>query len=486
MSYDPRDEPDKFVPWNLEAEQALLGCLMFSPESFHLVDPLINEGDFYEPFHGRLYAKIVKLTRADRLADPITLRTLFSIDPAFEDLGGIRYLADLVDRAPPAADSPHYAKEISSLALRREAIRVANEVIKAARDPDVSGGDLMAHLEKGVSQARSGRDDVVLLPWGDVSAGIVDRLDKPLERPLLSTGLKKIDKMIGGGERGDLIIVGARPSMGKSALASCIALNVASNGVPSKDGLIGGGTVEINGEMSVEQMGRRHLTDECFRQYMEQSPVYRDIRLRTLSDHQIKLLRQTHDRIKGLPLAMVKRTGLTLGRLRALLRRQKMLFESQGVSLDLVIIDHVGLIKTDEQGRARYEDQTVISATMKELGEELDCVMMGLAQLNRNVEAREDKRPQLSDLRDSGSWEQDADVVLGVYRDAYYAQREREPKKREDADLWFLRTTSREIEAIGLKVREGAVGTAKLWSDIGRNAIRDEDPDGWGAPPSLF
>lgn len=472
--HDPRDDEPSFQPWNLEAEQAVLGVLMFSAEAFHNVDPVLAAADFYEPFHSRLYARIAKLIQADRRPDPIVLKTLFAIDPAFEDLGGVRYLADLVDRAPMASEVLDYAKEISSLASRRDAIAIAAEVIKDARNPDISGSDLMASLEKGVAGSRKGRDDVVLLPWADVSSGIVYRLDKPHEKPLLSTGLKKVDKLIGGGERGDLIIIGARPSMGKSALASCIALNV---------GLNGGGVVEINGEMSVEQMGRRHLTDQCYRLFEDQGPVYRDIRLRTLTERQIHILRETHEAIKSLPLAMVKRTGLTLSKLRALLRRQKMQFEAQGVTLDLVIVDHVGLIRTDEQGKARYEDQTIISGAMKELGDELQCVIMGLAQLNRNVESREDKRPQLSDLRDSGSWEQDADVVLGVYRDAYYAQREREPKKREDADTWFLRTTSREIEAIGLKVREGAVGTAKLWSDIGRNAIRDTDPDAFSAPP---
>ena len=189
---------------------------------------------------------------------------------------------------------------------------------------------------------------------------------------------------------------------------------------------------------------------------------------------------------------MVKRTGLTLGRIRAMLNRQKMLWEAMGIPLRLVIIDHVGLVSPDQGGRSRNEDQTVVSGRLKELADELGVVMMALAQLNRQVERREDKRPMLADLRDSGSWEQDADVVIGTYRDAYYARREKEPKSDMKLAEHLARASSPIIEAIGLKVREGEPGTAKLWASIGHNAIRDEPPAfedsfaTYGAAPPLL
>lgn len=448
---------------------ALLGCLMFDNDAYVAVDGVVAARDFYEPLHQRLYKAISEDIRHGRLAEPTLLMSYFAIDPAFNEFGGLRYLADLVDRAPPASAAVHYANEVRSVALRRDVIRIAGDIQRRAKEEaSATGADLMADLEREMLAIRTGKDDLGFQSWGEVSRGVIYGMDRPEDRPLIKLGLPKLDDILGGAERGDLVVMGGRPGMGKSALAGCLALNVALQGI---------GVCEVNAEMTTAQMARRHLTDLAFARYGADAPQYRDIRRGTLTDRQKQILMELQDESQHLPLRMVKRTGLTLGRIRAMLNRQRMLWESAGLKMGLVVIDHVGLVSPDQTGQSRQQDQAQVSMKLKELAEELDVVMLALAQLNREVEKRDDKRPMLSDLRDSGSWEQDADVVIGVYRDAYYARREKEPKGDLAIAEHFLRASSPIVEAIGLKVREGDVGTAKLWASIGHNAIRDEAPD---------
>lgn len=468
-------------PHNLEAEQALLGCILVDNDVFTLVDGLVSPRDFFEPFHQRLFKTMSEEIRHGRLAEPALLSQYFLIDPAFEVFGGIAYLLDLLDKAPPPNRADHYAKAIRSVALRREVVRIAKDIAQRAQnEPEADGGAIMADLERELLAVRTGKDDLSLLSWSEVSRSVVYGMDRPDDRPIVKLGLAKIDKMLGGAEFGDLIVLGGRPGMGKSALAAVIARMVAQQGL---------GVAEINAEMSTMQMGRRHLTDLAFDRYGHEAPFYRDIRNGTLNDAQRRMIAEIQHESEHMPLRMVKRTGLTLGRIRAMLMRQKMLWETMGIPLRLVVIDHVGLVAPDAGTRSRNEDQTIVSGRLKELADELGVIMLALAQLNRQVESREDKRPMLSDLRDSGSWEQDADVVLGTYRDAYYARREREPKGDLKVADWMARCSSPYIEAIGLKVREGDVGTAKLWASIGHNAIRDvapDDQDPFAQTPSLF
>jgi len=468
------------LPYNLEAEQALLGVLLYENSTFLEVDGNVSAKDFHEPFHGRLYKTLGDLIKVGRPADPIILGPYFAIDPAYDDLGGLRYLADLVDRAPPARSVAEYARQVRSMALRRDVIRICRDTAaKAMAEHATEGADLMAHLEKEVLGVRASKADLSLRDFDDVADEVISGMDGGDDRRLVKIGHDKIDNAVGGFEFGDLVVLGGRPGMGKSALASCWALNVA---LAHQRGLspVPLGVVILNGEMTTVQMVRRHLTDYAFTRFGEKGPYYRDIRRGTLTDDQKAVLHQCRNELRGLPIRMLKRTGLTPGRMRSLLRRQKMLWAAQGIKLAMVVVDHVGLMGPDEdtRSRGRTEDQTMISGALKGMAgdDELDVVMVALAQLSRKLEERDDKRPTMSDLRDSGSWEQDADIVCGVYRDAYYARREREPKGEIKTAEWMARCASREVEAIFMKVREGEVATARLWADIGRNAIRDFDP----------
>lgn len=467
--HDPRDLQSDPPTFNLEAEQALLGAMMFENDTFLHIDGLLDAADFYEPFHQRLFRSIAQDIRAGRLAEPTLLSTYFSIDPAFRQFGGLRYLADLVDRAPPGSTAVHYANEVRSFALRRRLIKISADLNQRARlDFETDGADLMANFEKEVLSVRVGKDDLSFQTWGEVSRGVVYGMDRPDDKPLLKFGLSPLDNLIGGAEGGDMIVLGGRPGMGKSALAACMSMNVALEGF---------GIASVNAEMNTTQMGRRHLTDLAFLKHGLDAPMYRDIKRGTLTDAQRLIIAQTQAEFDKLPMVMVKRTGLTISRFRAMLMRQKMLWQAVGLKLRVVVLDHAGLIQPDEPTGNRTADQTIVSGALKAMAGDLDVVMIALAQLNRSVEARDDKRPQLSDLRDSGSWEQDADIVLGVYRDAYYARREQPPKKELELAEWTLRASNPHIEVIGLKVREGDVGVAKLWASIGHNAIRAEAPD---------
>lgn len=465
------------LPHNLEAEQALLGVALYDNAALDRVEG-VEAAHFYEPVHQRLWEAIVGKVQRGTLAEPITLADAFGADPAFEELGGLRYLADLVDRAPPSANVSAYAETVLEVGRRRDLVLAGEKMAASAIDYDVKVEDLVSEAERALhGAAMAGSARVQFIQAGAAAAAVLDRLDTPDEAEGVAWGLAPLDRQLGSMQEGDLIVLGGRPSMGKSALASEIAMNVA---------LHGKAVVEINGEMSVEQMTRRHLTSLAFTMHGADAPSYSDIRKRALKQGQRQMLTEAAEVFGPLPVSMLKRTGLGLASLRSLVRRERMVWERRGVPLGALVVDHVGLIKADRGGRSRYEDQTAVSNGMKELADELGIPIIALAQLSRETEKRDNKRPTLSDLRDSGAWEQDADVVVGIYRDAYYASREPEPKddgKPGNSNAWAewdARRRSRTIEAIILKAREGECGTVELWGDMRTNAIRADAPDRGG------
>lgn len=469
--------PARILPHNLEAEQALLGVALYDNATLDRVDGL-DPAHFYEPFHGRLWAAIVAKVQRGVLAEPITLADAFAADPGFVELGGLRYLADLVDRAPPAINVVDYADTILEVARRRDLAGAGEKIAASAVDYEVKVEDIVSEAERVLhGAAMAGGGKVQFMQAGAAATAVLDRLDNPNETEGVAWGLEPLDRHLGSMQPGDLIVLGGRPSMGKSALSSEVAMNVSLGGKAA---------VEINGEMSVEQMTRRHLTSLAFSLFGSEAPSYSDIKKRLLKPGQRQMLADAADKFGELPLSMLKRTGLGLGSLRSLVRRERMVWERRGIELGALVVDHVGLIKADRGGRSRYEDQTAVSNGMKELADELGIPIIALAQLSRETEKRDNKRPNLSDLRDSGAWEQDADIVIGIYRDAYYASREPEPKddgKPGNSNSWAewdARRRSRTIEAIILKAREGECGTVELWGDMRTNSIRARAPDHGG------
>jgi replicative DNA helicase len=454
------------IPHNLEAEQALLGALLFDNAAYERLGDNLAATHFYEPFHARLYAAIEDHIRRGQLAEPIMLLERFKRDPAFEELGGIRYLADLVDRAPPSGNAAEYARVIHDLALRRELIRIGGDITVNASHGEL-GQSARDQIETAEQQlyalAESGTSSTGFKDFATSLRGAVEMAAEAFSRDGglagLSTGLADLDQKLGGLHPSDLLILAARPSMGKSSLASNIAFHVARNYAwePQPDGArktVNGGVVAFFSlEMSAEQLAMRLLA--------EASGVSSDrLRKGEIDASEFGRVRDAAIEIQSSPLYMDDTGGLSLAKLAARARRLK-----RQAGLDLIVIDYLQLVTTGKTGNDnRVQEVSMITQGLKALAKELSVPVIALSQLSRQVESREDKRPQLSDLRESGSIEQDADVVMFIFRESYYKSRA-EPREgtaehlawQEDMDQ--IRNIA---EVIIGKQRHGPIGTVKL------------------------
>jgi len=463
----PDDDPIAQTPHNLEAEQALLGALLFDNAAYERLSDNISATHFYEPFHSRLFAAIEDHIRKGQLAEPIILLERFKRDAAFEELGGVRYLADLVDRAPPAANAPEYARVIYDLALRRELIRIGGEISTNANhgDPARTARDQIESAEQQLySLAESGTTSTGFMPFADALRGAVEMAAEAFSRDGglagVSTGLADLDQKLGGLHPSDLLILAARPSMGKTALAVNIAFSVAKSYAwePQPDGskkTVNGGVVAFFSlEMSGEQLAMRLLADV--------SGVSGDrLRKGEIDASEFGRVRDAAIEIQSSPLFIDDTGGLSLPKLTARARRLK----RQG-GLDLIVIDYLQLITTGNAGGSdnRVQEVSMITQGLKALAKELSVPVIALSQLSRQVENREDKRPQLSDLRESGSIEQDADVVMFIFRESYYKSRA-EPREGSPEHLTWQEDMDRirnVAEVIIGKQRHGPIGTVKL------------------------
>ena len=466
------------LPHNLEAEQALLGSLMFDNAVFERLSDRLRGSHFYEPFHNRLFDAIEDHIRQGMLAEPTILMERFKQDPAFAEFGGLRYLADLVDRAPPAANAADYARVVYDLALRRDLIRIGGDIMKEAPDPERKAIDQIEQAEQSLySLAETGKPSSGFVSFSTALAGAVQMAGEAYQRDGklagLATQLHDLDQKLGGLYPSDLLILAGRPSMGKTALATNIAFNVARNyrWEPTPEGrkTVNGGVVAFFSlEMSAEQLAMRILADA--------SGVSSDrLRKGEIDASDFGKVRDAAIEIGESPLYIDATGGLAISKLAARARRLKR--AEQG--LDLIIIDYLQLITVGDGNnqRNRVQEVSEITGGLKALAKELNVPILALSQLSRQVENREDKRPQLSDLRESGSIEQDADVVLFVYREAYYKERE---KPREDTPEYLawqeeFRIIEKLAEVVIGKQRHGAIGTAKLSFDGARTKFSDLD-----------
>ena len=463
----PGDDGLAQTPHNLDAEQALLGALLFDNAAYERLSDQLNARHFYEPFHARLFAAIEEHIRKGQLAEPIVLMERFRRDPAFDELGGVRYLADLVDRAPPAANAAEYARVIYDLALRRDLIRIGGDIAVNAThgDPALTARDQIEVAEQQLyTLAESGSTSGGMVNFADALRGAVEMAAEAFSRDGglagVSTGLIDLDQKLGGLHPSDLLILAARPSMGKTALAANIAFHVARNYAwePQPDGTkktVNGGVVAFFSlEMSAEQLAMRLLA--------EVSGVSSDrLRKGEIDASEFGRVRDAAMDIQSAPLYIDATGGLSLAKLTARARRLK----RQG-GLDLIVVDYLQLITTDAGSRNdnRVQEVSQVTGGLKALAKELAVPVLALAQLSRQVEQREDKRPQLSDLRESGSIEQDADAVMFIYRESYYKSRA-EPREGTAEHLTWQEDMDRVrgmAEVIIGKQRHGPIGTVKL------------------------
>jgi replicative DNA helicase len=454
------------APANVEAEQALLGALLYDNGAYERLSDQLQGRHFYEPFHGRLFGAIESHIRRGQLADPILVADQFQRDPAFEEMGGIRYLADLVDRAPPAANAPDYARVVYDLALRRELIRIGGEIAAAAQSGEPQGAreQIEAAEQQLYTLAETGTASSGLTAFTDALAGAVEMAQEAYRRDGglagLSTGLKDLDQRLGGLHPSDLIIVAGRPSMGKSALTANIAFNVARRYIyelqpdGSRKTVDGGVVALFSLEMSAEQLAMRLLA--------EVTDVPSDkIRKGEITVAEFGRIRDAAAEIGESPLFIDDTGAISMAKLAARARRLK-----RTVGLDLIVVDYLQLVTANDIGRNdnRVQEVTQITQGLKALAKELDVPVIAAAQLSRQVENRDDKRPQLADLRESGSIEQDADVVMFIYREAYYLSRA-EPKEGTAEHLAWqekLDPIRHLAEVIIGKQRHGPIGVVRL------------------------
>jgi len=454
------------APANVEAEQALLGVLLYDNAAFERIGDYLQSRHFYEPFHARLYSAIETAVRKGQLAEPILLAEQFARDTAFNELGGIRYLADLVDRAPPAANAPDYARAVYDLALRRDLIRIGGEIAVTAThgDAELSAREQIEQAEQQLfNLAETGGVSQGFQTFAEALHGAVAMAAEAHSRDGglagISTGLADLDQKIGGLHPSDLVILAARPSMGKTSMACNIAFDVARHYAwePQPDGgrkTVSGGVVAFFSlEMSAEQLAMRLLA--------EVSGVTGDrLRKGEIDAVEFGRVRDAALEIQEAPLFIDATGGISMAKLAARARRLKRM---QG--LDLIVVDYLQLITGgDARSDNRVQEVSMITQGLKALAKELAVPVIALSQLSRQVENREDKRPQLSDLRESGSIEQDADMVMFIYRESYYLGRAEPREGTEEHFKWqeqmdIVRGTADVI--IG-KQRHGPIGTVKL------------------------
>ena len=453
------------APHNIEAEQSLLGAILVNNDAFYRVSDFLEPKHFFEPLHQTIFETAGSLIRMGKVATPVTLKTFL---PADTDIGGMtvgQYLARLAAEATTIINAQDYGRTIYELSLRRDLIRIGEDMVNVAYDAPVDFAP-RAQIEDAERQlyelAESGRYDGGFQRFSQALTVAVDMAAKAFQRDGklsgVATGLRDLDTKMGGLQQSDLIIVAGRPGMGKTSLATNIAYNVAKAYVPEvqADGTTraaNGGVVGFfSCEMSAEQLATRIIAE---RTGIPSSSIRRG----GISEGDFEKIRDYAIELQSLPSTSTKPASHLRAR-GAGLKRQK--------GLDLIVIDYIQLLGSGKRGSdSRVQEITEITTSLKALAKELNVPIIALSQLSRQVESRDDKRPQLSDLRESGSIEQDADVVMFVFREEYYlAMKEPRPGTEEHAK-WMQdmeRALGRAEVIIG-KQRHGPTGTVELHFD---------------------
>ncbi len=465
----PAREPSfRVAPHNLEAEQALLGAILVNNDAFDRVSDFLRAEHFSEDLHRRIFEIAAQLIRAGKLASPITLKSFLGD----HDLGGVtipQYLARLAAEATTIINAEDYGRTIHDLALRRDLILVGEDIVNAAYDApaDASPRAQIEDAERKLyAIAETGRYDGGFQRFSDALTLAVDMAAKAFERDGrlsgIATGLADLDRTMGGLQPSDLVIVAGRPGMGKTALATNIAFNIAKayefEHAPSGEArTTNGGIVGFFSlEMSAEQLATRVISEQSA------VPSYK-IRRGDITEQDFHRVAEAARDMQSIPFYIDQTGGLSIAQLTARARRLK---RQRG--LDVLVIDYLQLLGGSRtRSDSRVQEITEITTALKALAKELNVPVVALSQLSRQVESRDDKRPQLSDLRESGSIEQDADVVLFVFREEYYL-RNRQP--REGTQEFLEWQTSMEAvhgkaEIIIGKQRHGPTGTVELAFD---------------------
>ena len=447
-------------PSNLEAEVALLGSILVNNDIIDEVSTIINSSIFYDPAHIKIYEVIESLNNKGMIANPITLKNFFEKDDMLNEVGGTEYLVKLTRFSGSAKQAIDYAKIIHEMYLRRELVLISDKLSADtlnANSHEQNAENIIEGTEKSLFDlAERGSFSQSFLKFNEA-------LDQTIEMATLAmksdqgivgvpTGLTDLDEKLGGLHKSDLVILAGRPGMGKTALATNIAYHAAQNLLSRQEK---SSIAFFSLEMSSEQLSTRILS--------EQARIKSDdIRRGKVTETEINRYIETSRNIYNLPLYIDETPAITIATLSNRARRIKRLF-----GLSLIVVDYIQLMRapnSNNRGDNRVQEVSEITQGLKALAKELKVPVLALSQLSRAVESRDDKKPQLSDLRESGSIEQDADVVMFVYREAYYL----ENKQPKLGSIEHAEWQSKMNDVNGLadiilgKQRHGPTGTVKV------------------------
>ena len=465
LAPDPAMPAYRIAPHNVEAEQALLGAILVNNDAFYRVSDFLEAKHFFEPLHQTIFDTAASLIRAGKVATPVTLKTFVTE----ADLGGMtvaQYLARLAAEATTIINALDYGRTIYDMSLRRDLIHIGEDMVNVAFDAPVDFAP-RAQIEDAERRlyelAEQGRYDGGFQKFSQAMKTALDMAANAYQRDGklsgIATGLRALDAKMGGLQSSDLIVVAGRPGMGKTALATNIAYNIARahQDELQPDGsrkTVNGGIVGFfSCEMSAEQLATRILAEQT-------GIASSAIRRGGITQNEFDKIRDHTIELQNLPLFVDETGGLSISQLTARARRLK-----RQKGLDVIMVDYIQLLSgSGKRSDNRVQEVTEITTSLKALAKELNCPVIALSQLSRQVESRDDKRPQLSDLRESGSIEQDADVVIFVYREEYYLQNKEPRIGTPEYEKWQLDMSlvHGKAEVIIGKQRHGPTGTVEL------------------------
>ena len=478
---NPEEDKNNFT--NIDAEIALIGCILWDNRNYEKISDFLTEDHFVDKNNQFLFKTIKSLLDKNVLVSPITLKNYLPDDSKIDN---ISYLNQIKDSAPSTHNTYNYAKLIYDLYVKRNLIGIAHNIIQETNDNtnDLYGEDLIENAENDLYQlSQTGNAERKFTDFNHALKNAINIISEAYKRDGkiagIPTGFKDLDKKLGGLHKSDLIIIAGRPSMGKTALGTNIAFNCAIKYKEEKDEfenikIVDGGKVAFFSlEMSSEQLATRILA--------EQTKISGDkMRKAELSKNDFNKIAKTSSDLEKLNLIIDDNPVLTIPALRARARRLKRLH-----NISLIIIDYLQLMSSHNTSRndGRVQEISEITRGLKSIAKELNIPIVALSQLSRQVEQREDKRPQLSDLRESGTIEQDSDVVMFIYRESYYLERMEPIKKPEEDEIKYNERVSRwqqlnnesynKAEVIIAKQRHGPIGSIKMHFDANFTKFSD-------------
>ncbi len=469
VSPDDKDGPlfnVKALPANIEAEQALLGALLHNNLAYEKISEFLIPHHFADAAHQKIFHIISTLIDKGHVADPITLKDYLTQAGSLEDIGGANYIVQLAKSVISLTNVQEYGRLIYDLFLRRQLINVSEEIREQAfnHDPAITARDQIEEAEKRLFDlATDGHSSTSFKVFKIALGAALTSAEKAFRRDShivgVTTGIQDIDQLLGGMHPSDLIIIAGRPSMGKTALATNFAYNAARAFMKNKDKGAGAKIAFFSLEMSAEQLATRLLAQEA--------GISSDrIRRGELKDHDFARFVEVAKTLNELPLFIDDTPALSIASLRTRARRLK-----RQENIGMIVIDYLQLLSLTsllgKRSEGRVQEVSEITRNLKAIGKELDIPVIALSQLSRAVEQRDDKKPQLADLRESGSIEQDADVVMFVYREEYYLARQ-EPQPGTDKHREWQEKMAQvynTAEVIVAKQRHGPIGNIKLYFD---------------------